>query len=230
MGFLLEGLGGGVRLLWTLDPEVYAIAWVSLRVSLVAVACAAVPALPAGLLIGLGRFPGRRALIVACNTLMALPTVVVGLLVYGLLSRQGALGFLDLLYTPSAMVLAQAILAFPLVAALVIAAVASQDARVHLTALTLGASPWRARGVVLREARLAVMAAFCAAFGRVLTEVGAAIMVGGNIRHYTRTLTTAITLETAKGEFAQGMALGVILLALALAVNLLAGRLQGGRA
>lgn len=227
MNFLLEGLLRGLDLLFSLDPEIWGIAWVSLQVSLGAVFVAGVLGLPLGFLLAQKDFPGKRLITVAVNTLMALPTVVIGLLVYGLLSARGPLGSWQLLYTPTAMALAQTILALPLITGLAMAALASLDKRVGPTALTLGASPAQAAWLVLQEARLALLAALAAAFGRVVTEVGAAIMVGGNIRHYTRTLTTAIALETAKGEFAQGMALGIILLALALGVNALADLLRG---
>ena len=230
MDFIFSGLWDGLKLLLQLDGEVYGIAWVSLRVSLLAILFAALPAVPLGLLVGLTEFRGKKPLCTLFNTLMALPTVVVGLLVYGLLSNKGLLGELGLLYTPGAMVTAQAILAFPLITALVIAAITTLDQRVHPTALTLGANRGQAALAVLLEARFAVLAALCAGFGRVLTEVGAAIMVGGNIKGFTRTLTTAIALETAKGEFAQGMALGVILLVLALGVNLVASRFSGAGA
>ncbi|MBU1275699.1 MAG: ABC transporter permease [Proteobacteria bacterium] len=226
MDFFLGGLTKGLGLLAQLDPEVYGIAWLSLRVSLSAVILAALAAVPLGLLIGQREFPGKRFLVVLFNTLLALPTVVVGLVVYGLLSYHGPLGGLGLLYTPGAMVAAQAVLAFPLITALVIAAVTTLDSRVGPTALTLGATRFQAAWAVLKEARFAVLAALAAGFGRVVTEVGAAIMVGGNIRHYTRTFTTAIALETSKGEFAQGMALGFILLVVALAVNLASHQLQ----
>jgi len=224
--FFLGGLARGLGLVLRGDPEVMGIAWLSLRVSLAAVGVAALLAVPLGLVVALRRFPGRRVVEVGFNTLLALPTVVVGLVVYGLLSRQGPLGFLGLLYTPGAMVLAQAVLAFPLVTALTISAVNTLDPRVYPTALTLGAGRLGAALTVLGEARLAVLAALAAGFGRVVTEVGAALMVGGNIRGYTRTLTTAIALETAQGDFAQGIALGAILLAVALGVNLLSYWLQ----
>ena len=227
MDFIFGGLWGGLKLLLQLDPEVYGIAWVSLRVSLLSILFASLLAVPLGLVVGLTEFPGKKPLCTVFNTLMALPTVVVGLLVYGILSNKGLLGFWGLLYTPGAMVVAQSLLAFPLVTALVIAAVTTLDKRVHPTALTLGANRRQAAIAVLMEARFAVLAALCAGFGRVLTEVGAAIMVGGNIKGFTRTLTTAIALETAKGDFAQGMALGVILLVMALGVNLLASQLPG---
>ncbi len=226
MDFILSGAINGLKLILQLNSEVIDITWVSLRVSLTAIALSAVAAVPLGVLIAQKSFPGKRAVLVVFNTLMALPTVVVGLLVYGLLSARGPLGTLELLYTPWAMVLAQGVLAFPLVTALVISAVTTLDARVHPTALTLGATRTQAAWAVLKEARFAVLAALAAGFGRVVTEVGAAIMVGGNIRHYTRTLTTAIALETAQGDFARGMALGMILLAVALGVNLVSYHLQ----
>ena len=230
MDFILSGMGRALELLLAGEPEIFGVAWLSLRVSLSATVLAALAALPLGLAVGLGRFPGRQAVVLIFNTLLALPTVVVGLLVYGLLSRQGPLGDWRLLYTPGAMTMAQAILAFPLLTALTIAAARGLDARVGPTARTLGASPWQAALTVIGESRLALAAALAAGFGRVLTEVGAAIMVGGNIRGYTRTLTTAIVLETSKGDFAQAMALGLILLAAALGVNILAHRLQAGAA
>jgi len=204
-----------------LASEILEILGVSLRVSLTATALAALASVPLGLVLALKRFPGRRVLVTASHTLMALPTVVVGLLLYGLLSRSGPLGFLGLLYTPWAMVAGQFVLALPIITSLTYSAVVGVDPRVPRTALTLGARPWQAALTVLSEARYALLAAVAAGFGRVVTEVGAAIMLGGNIKGYTRTMTTAITLETAKGEFGLGIALGLILLAVALGVNLL---------
>jgi tungstate transport system permease protein len=157
---------------------------------------------------------------------MALPTVVVGLLVYSLISRQGPLGPLELLFTPKAMVIGQFILATPIIVALTISATQAIDPRVKITAMTLGAGPLRTAVTVLSEAKFALMAAVVAGFGRVIGEVGCALMVGGNIRGYTRTMTTAISLETAKGEFAFGLALGFILLTVAFVVNILLHRLQ----
>jgi tungstate transport system permease protein len=224
--FFLGGLWRGLELLLGLDHQVYGIAWLSLRVSLTAVLLAGIPAVPLGLLIAQRTFPAKKAVVVILNTLLALPTVVVGLVIYGLLSRQGPLGFIDMLYTPGAMVFAQAILAFPMICALTVAAITTLDARVMPTALTLGATNAQAAWAVLKEARFALLAAMAAGFGRVVTEVGAAIMVGGNIKGYTRTLTTAIALETSQGDFAQGMALGIILLLIALGVNLVSFLMQ----
>jgi len=157
---------------------------------------------------------------------MALPTVVVGLLLFGLLSRQGPLGPLGLLFTPLAMIAGQTVLAAPIVANLVLAAVTGADQRIINTALTLGASRLQAAIQLLREIRFGVMAAVIAGFGRVIAEVGVAMMLGGNIRNSTRTMTTAIALETSKGEFAFGLALGIILLSVALIVNLFLNALQ----
>ena len=163
------------------------------------------------------------------NTLMALPTVVVGLFVFSLIAHNGPFGALGLLYTPWAMVLGQAVLATPIIAALTLAAVEGADPRIAETARSLGASGPRAAWAVLSESRLAVFASVTAGFGRVFAEVGVSMMLGGNIAHHTRNLTTAIALETSKGEFAVAMALGIILLALALGLNFLLRWFQGRR-
>jgi len=187
---------------------------------------AALIGVPAGLWLGLSRFRGRQVLLALLNTLMALPTVVVGLLLFGLLSRQGPLGPLGLLFTPLAMIAGQTVLATPIVANLVLAAVTGADQRIISTALTLGASRFQAAIQLLREIRFGVMAAVIVGFGRVIAEVGVAMMLGGNIRNSTRTMTTAIALETSKGEFAFGLALGMLLLSVALLVNLFLNVLQ----
>ena len=207
--------------------EVAGIAALSLRVALLATAVACALGIPVGLWLGTTAFRGRRALLLAVNTLLAVPTVVVGLAIYLLLSRHGPLGGLGLLFTWRAIVVAEVVLAFPIAAALSAAAVQAADPRIHRTALTLGAGPVRAAFAVAREARLALGAAVVVAFGRVLSEVGAAMIVGGNIRHQTRTLTTAVALATSQGNFALAIALGLVLLALALTVNALILMLQG---
>jgi len=227
--FIGHGLVEAVRLLLRLEPEVYFIAWTSMYVSLTALVVSALAGLPLVLLLATRRFPGRRLLILGFNTALSLPTVVVGLVVYGMLSRLGPLGFLGMLFTPGAMIVAQAILAFPIVVALGVSALAGLDARIRPTARSLGASRSQEIWTLLKEARWGLLAAFSTAFGRILTEVGAAIMVGGNIAGSTRTLTTAITLETARGNFALGIALGIILLTAALAVNLAVTLLTGRR-
>jgi len=204
-----------------LGSEVLEILGVTLRVSVTATLLAAVASVPLGLVLVLASFPGKRVVVAVVHTLMALPTVVVGLLLYGLLSRSGPLGFLGLLYTPWAMVAGQFLLALPIITALTYSAIKGVDARVRRTALTLGATELQAGRALLAEARYGLLAAVAAGFGRAITEVGAAIMLGGNIRGLTRTMTTAITLETAKGDFALGIALGLILLAVALGANAL---------
>ena len=200
--------------------------WTSLYTSSCSIVIASLIGVPTGLWLGLNRFHGRKLVITLLNTLMALPTVVVGLLLFGLLSRQGPLGPLGLLFTPMAMIAGQTVLAAPIVANLVLAAVTGADRRIINTALTLGANRLQAATKLLREIRFGVMAAIIAGFGRVIAEVGVAMMLGGNIRNSTRTMTTAIALETSKGEFAFGLALGMILLSVALIVNLFLNSLQ----
>ena len=226
MGYLGESLLTALELIINLDREVRATAWVSLYTSSCAIVIAALLGVPTGLWLGLNRFRGRQILLALLNTLMALPTVVVGLLLFGLLSRQGPLGPLGLLFTPLAMIAGQTVLATPIVANLVLAAVTGADQRIINTALTLVASRLQAAIQLLREIRFGVMAAVIAGFGRVIAEVGVAMMLGGNIRNSTRTMTTAIALETSKGEFAFGLALGVLLLSVALLVNLFLNVLQ----
>jgi tungstate transport system permease protein len=210
-----------------LDHETLAVAWLSLRVSVTAVLIACVVGIPLGAWVGLTRFRGRGALIALVQTGMALPPVVVGLAVYLLLSRSGPLAFLGWLFTPQAMVLAQTVLALPLVTAITTGAVAAVPPELHLRVRSLGASPWQERWAVLREARRGALLAVAAGFGRSLSEVGAVLMVGGNVQGHTRVLTTAIVLETGKGQFAVALALGGWLLGLALLINLAILRLQG---
>jgi tungstate transport system permease protein len=210
-----------------LDAEVLGITALSLRVAVVATGVACVLGVPLGFWLGGTRFQGRRGLILVLNTALAFPTVVIGLLVYLLLSRHGPLGRLGLLFTWHAIVIAEVILAVPIAAALTAAAVQSVDPRVRRTALTLGAGPLDAAWAVAREARYALAAAVVVSFGRVLSEVGAAMIVGGNLRGETRTLTTAVALATSRGDFGLAVALGLVLLALALTVNVLIQLLQG---
>jgi tungstate transport system permease protein len=209
------------------DAELWSIAWLSLRVAGAALGLAALLGVPLGAWLALARFRGKRLLAALVYTGMGLPPVVVGLLVYLLLSRSGPLGGLDWLFTPQAMILAQAVIALPLVAGITLAAVAAVPADLYPQVRALGASRRQARWAVLREARAGVLVALAAGFGRCLAEVGAALMVGGNIQGHTRTLTTAIVLETGKGAFALALALAGWLLALALAVNAAVLGLQG---
>ena len=226
MGYWGDSLLTAFELILGFDREVRMAVWTSLYTSSCSIVIAALLGVPIGLWLGLNRFRGRQLLIALLNTLMALPTVVVGLLLFGLLSRQGPLGPLGLLFTPLAMIAGQTVLAAPIVANLVLAAVTGADQRIINTALTLGASRLQAAIQLLREIRFGVMAAVIAGFGRVIAEVGVAMMLGGNIRNSTRTMTTAIALETSKGEFAFGLALGIILLSVALIVNLFLNALQ----
>ena len=201
MEYLSEGTIKAFSLIFSLDQEIFGIALLSLKVSLAATFFSSLVGVPLGFIIGSGEFFGKKVLITLFNTMMAFPTVVIGLLVYSFISRQGPFGPLELLFTPGAMVVGQFILATPIITAFTISATQGIDPRVKLTAMTLGASPLHTAITILSEARFALMAAVTAGFGRVIAEVGCALMVGGNIRGYTRTMTTAIALETAKGEF-----------------------------
>ena len=188
--------------------------------------------IPAGVLIGLARFPGRRLVIAIIYTGMAFPPVVIGLFVYLLLSRSGPLGSLDLpfvpsLFSPGAMIIAQVIIAFPLVAGFSMTAVTGVDPALRLQVRSLGASPWQTTWAVLDEARIGVVASVVAGFGGIISEVGAVMLVGGNIEARTRVLTTAIVLETSKGNFDLAIALGIILIGLAFFANFVVVRLQG---
>lgn len=216
---ITDALHEALRLLATLDAEVLGAARVSITVSAAATLLALALGLPLGVVLGLARFPGRRVVVTAINALMALPTVVVGLVVYALLSRSGPLGEAGLLYTRAAMVVGQAVLAFPIVAGLAIGAMEHSDPRLRPTAWSLGAGRLATAWLLVREGRYALAAAGAAAFGRVFSEVGVSMMLGGNLKGDTRNLATGIALETGKGEFALGLALGVVLLGVALAVN-----------
>ncbi len=226
MEFLFEGFREGLLRALRADPAVMRAAGVTLQVSFAAILIAALAGLPAGYALAVARFRGRGLAIAVLQTLLGLPTVVIGLLLYGFLSRRGPLGFADLLFTPSAIVAGLVVLALPIVAVFGMTAVASVDARARETAWTLGASPARAAWTVVREARFGMVAAVLAAFGRVASEVGIAMMLGGNIEGYTRTLTTAIALESTRGEFGFGIALGAVLIAVIFATNLLSRWLQ----
>jgi tungstate transport system permease protein len=226
MAFVWESVSTAVRLIAGLDREVFGAVWTSLNSAICSTAIAAAIGIPLGTAIGASRFPMRRAVITLLNTLLALPTVVVGLVLYGVLSRHGPLGSLGLLFTPAALIIGQSVLALPIVTGYAVGAVQAADARVLPTALTLGCGPVQAAGLLLCEVKFAVIAAVIAGFGRVISEVGVAMMLGGNIRSYTRTMTTAIALETSKGEFAFGLALGIVLVSVAFVVNVVFNHLQ----
>ncbi|MFP4167306.1 MAG: ABC transporter permease [Desulfonatronovibrionaceae bacterium] len=227
MQFFLDSLHSAVLLIRDMDPELLSIVQVSLKVSLSATGLAALLGVPLGFFVAMGDFPGRRAVITLLNTLLSVPTVVIGLLVYAFISRQGALGGLDLLYTQKAIVIGQTLLILPIVAAFTISALSRVDARYRRTALTLGANARQTAFLVLREARFGIGAAVVAAFGRAIAEIGVAMMLGGNARGFTRTMTTAMALEYNKGEFVLAVALGLILLGISLGVNIVLNFCQG---
>ncbi|MEA3303394.1 MAG: ABC transporter permease [Pseudomonadota bacterium] len=210
------------------DTELWQIVAISFQVSITAILIATPPALLTAFVLAYGRFPGRRVLISLFSTLLSIPAVVVGLTLYLLLSRQGPLGDWRLLFTQTAMILGQIALSFPILVAMGHSALQSADRRAWETALTLGANPVRAIRTVMWEVRFGLLAALLAAFGRIVAEVGASMMLGGNILNYTRNIPTAIALETSKGEFAQGIALGIVLLTLAFTLNALFYHLRGG--
>lgn len=219
MGLIGEGFLQAARLLGTGDPELLGITWLSLKVSGAATALSLVAGMPLGTGLALVRFPGRGLIVALVNTGMGLPPVVVGLFVSVLLWRSGPLGALELLYTPTAIIVAQFVIAFPVVTGLTLAAVQQIPPRFRLQVAALGASRVQLLGILMREARLPLLAALMAGFGAVISEVGASLMVGGNIRGQTRVLTTATVLETGKGNFDVAIALSVLLLALTFLVN-----------
>jgi tungstate transport system permease protein len=227
---IVETTVEALRLLASLDPVLWGVVWVSLKVSVGALLLISPVAIAAGYLLAVRRFPGRRLLIVLTQALFAFPTVVVGLLLYMLLSRQGPFGSMQLLFTQTAMVIGQMVIAAPILVAFTLSAVQGADPRARETAIVLGAGALRVAWTVLREMRFAVMAAVFNGFGRVISEVGCSLMVGGNIAGLTRNIPTAIALETTKGEFAQGVALGLVLMALALGVNFAMAWAQGAGA
>ena len=227
MESLSESTLNALALLFSGNAELWEIIGISFRVSFIAITVAVPPALITAFALTYLHFPGRRLLISINSTLLSVPAVVVGLTLYILLSRQGPLGEWKLLFTQTAMVLGQIALSFPILAAMGHAALQGVDRRAWETARTLGAGPLRAFFTIMREARFGLMAALLAAFGRIIAEVGASMMLGGNILHYTRNIPTAIALETSKGEFSQGIALGIVLLVLAFTLNALLQNFQG---
>ncbi|HEY8606170.1 MAG TPA: ABC transporter permease [Noviherbaspirillum sp.] len=224
---LIDAIRDAFFLLFSGDGELWQIIWVSLKTTLIALLLAAPLAVVAGYLIATHTFCGRRIAIWLAQASLSLPTVLVGLLLYLALSRQGPMGELQWLFSQSAIIAGQVLISLPVLVAFSLAAVQAADPRIAETTLTLGASRWRTMGTVLYEVRFGVMAAIISGFGRVISEVGCAIMVGGNIAGETRTMTTAIALQTSKGEFAQGIALGIVLVTIALLVNAGLVLLQG---
>ena len=227
MESLLSATQAALYLLLSGDPELWDIIGISFKVSSMALLISIIPSLLLAFFLAYGVFPGRRLLITIFNTLLSVPAVVVGLTLYLMLSRQGPLGDWKLLFTQAAMVLGQIALCMPILVAMSHAALQAADKRAWETARTLGASIPRAAFTVMRETRFALLAALLAAYGRIIAEVGASMMLGGNILHHTRNIPTAIALETSKGEFAQGIALGLVLLTITFFLNGLFHRFQG---
>lgn len=226
MDLIVEGIFKAFQLVFGGDPEVWAITWLSLKVSGSATLISIILGVPLGIALATARFRGRPLIAALLHTGMDFPPVVVGLFVSIMLWRSGPLGFLDLIYTPTAMVIAQVIIAFPIVASLTMAAFQTLNPRLGLQLLGIGASKSQLLWLLCKEARLPILAAVMAGFGGVISEVGSVMMVGGNIKGQTRVLTTATVLETQIGNFGTAIALGLILLALAFAVNLLLTRIQ----
>jgi len=218
MDSIIESFSRALYLILHLDRELFGIIVLSLKVSGTALLAATLVGLPFSALLGFKKFPLRGFVISMFNTFMGLPPVVVGLFVYLLLSRSGPLGFLSLLYTPSAMIIAQTILSFPIVTSLSHSAIVSVDPIIRQASITLGATPFQASLNIVSEARYGIITAVMAGFGRVMAEVGAILIVGGNIAGYTRVMTTTIALETDKGNFELALALGIILLSISLLI------------
>lgn len=228
MDEIWNGLWKVIELIATLDPQVVEITTRSLAISISSATLAALVCIPLGGIIEFRRFWGKRALVNIIQTLYSLPTVTVGLLVFLLISRSGPLGGLNMLFTPTGMVLGQALLVCPIMIGLTISALGGVNPQIKDTAKSLGATEAQIIMTVIKEARTAVVAAVLLGFGRALSEVGVAMMIGGNIRGYTRVLTTSIALETSMGNLELSMALGIILISISLAINLAMNRIQGG--
>lgn len=227
MGLLIDSILSALVLIKSFDESLLEIVFVSLRVSLSSTLIAAALGIPCGFVVAFNEFRGKRLLIIVFNTLLAVPTVVIGLFVYAFITRRGILGPFDLLYSQKAIIVGQVLLVIPITVTFTIAAINRVDVRYRKTALTLGASTLETALVIFREARFGIVAAVAASFGRVIAEVGVSMMLGGNIKGFTRTMTTAMALEYDKGEFVLAVALGIILLGLSFGLNFLLGYLQG---
>ena len=226
MDLILEGIQKAIYLIFTLDAEVLGITLLSIKVSGLATLISMVVGISAGTAVALSRFPGRQFVVSLINTGMGLPPVVVGLFITIFLWRNGPLGFLGILYTPTAIILAQAVIAIPIVTGISMAAIQHLPANLRLQILALGATRLQMLWMLVKEARLPLLAAVMAGFGGVISEVGASIMVGGNIKGYSRVLTTATVMETGRGNFDVAIALGIILLILTFLINAILTRIQ----
>ena len=227
MDLIFDSFASAFLMVFSLDAEMVSIIAVSLQVSCFSTIFAGFVGIPLGFVISFEKFPGKRMVITILNTLLALPTVVIGLFVYAFISRRGIFGPFDLLYTQKAIIIGQTILITPVVAAFTIAAISRIDERYRKTAMTLGANRLQTAWVIFREARFGIIAAIIAAYGRVISEVGISMMLGGNIKGFTRTMTTAMALEYDKGSFTLAIALGIVLLSFSFGMNLLFHFFQG---
>lgn len=214
-------LGEAIKLIVSGDKELYTICLTSLRFSAASMLLASMLGIPLGFLLKLKNFPGRKALLVVINSLMALPTVVVGLFIYSLICRSGPLGFTGMLFSPAAVILGQFVLVLPIITSMVYGSVSDMDPRLPETLQSLGARGFHYYSMLLSEMRGPILSAVLAGYGRAIGEVGVSMMLGGNIRWYTRTITTTISLQTSKGEFELGLALGIILMIIAFTLNFL---------
>ncbi|HDQ93529.1 MAG TPA: ABC transporter permease subunit [Synergistetes bacterium] len=219
MGYLGEGFITAFRILFSGQKETYSAIFTTLKVSTFSITFTLAAGVPLGFMLGYYSFPGKRSLRAVVDTLLALPTVVVGLLVYAFISRSGPLGDLGLLFSLKGVAIGQFFLGLPIVVSLTASATEQIEKSVRMTLMTLGASPGQIAASSLWECRYSVVAAAMTAYSRIISEVGVSMMIGGNIKWHTRTITTAIALETGKGQFAEGIALGVVLLGIAFAVN-----------
>ncbi len=226
MELILEGIYKAIYLLSTLDPEVMGVTLLSLQISGTATLLSLLAGISVGTTVALAEFPGRKFVVSLINTGMGLPPVVVGLFVTIFLWRNGPLGFLGILYTPTAMIIAQAVIATPIVMGITLAAIQALPKNLRLQILALGATRFQMVWILIKESRLPLLAGVMAGFGGVISEVGASIMVGGNIKGYSRVLTTATVMETSRGNFDVAIALGIILLLLAYFINLVLTHIQ----
>lgn len=227
MESIIQGFQGALSLIFSGDREVYSIIGLSLSVSLVSVVISMVISLPMGIAIGMKEFPLRKAVVMVINTLMGLPPVIAGLIVYLLLSRSGPLGYLGILHSPKAMIIAQVLLIIPIITGITMAAIKDRGRLIKNTAYTLGAGKIQMLWTLIREFRTSIGSSLIAGYGRAISEVGAVMLVGGNIKGYTRVMTTAIVLETNMGNFDQAIAIGIVLLALFFVINIFLQKFQG---
>jgi tungstate transport system permease protein len=227
MESIIQGFQGALSLIFSGDREVYSIIGLSLSVSFVSVVISMVISLPMGIAIGMKEFPLRKAVVMVINTLMGLPPVIAGLFVYLLLSRSGPLGYLGILHSPKAMIIAQVLLIIPIITGITMAAIKDRGRLIKNTAYTLGAGKIQMLWTLIREFRTSIGSSLIAGYGRAISEVGAVMLVGGNIKGYTRVMTTAIVLETNMGNFDQAIAIGIVLLALFFVINIFLQKFQG---